>query len=529
MSAPILTATVTVAPPRSFPTWQAYLLAFIASACSLIIELVAGRIMAPLIGVSLYTWTSIIGVVLAGISLGNFIGGKLADRFASRRTLGILFLVSGLAALSVLYTASALAAYKGPSSLPLMLRIVLLTGAIFFLPSLMLGTISPLLVKLTLRDLNRSGDVVGKIYAVSTAGSIVGTFATGFYLVSLFGTRAIMLGVSGVLFTLALLFGDWSWRASTRARLASVLLLLATGLGSYGLITRGALKSDCLRETNYYCIKVLDQEAGGEMMKALVLDHLVHSFNSLEDPEKLSYGYEYVYAALTEHMARQRAAQPLRTLFIGGGGYTFPRYIESRYPGSVIDVIELDPEVTRTAIEYLGLNPNGSIRSIHFDARQVMEQMPADQVYDLIIGDAFHGVAVPYHLTTKEFNDSVKAHLAPDGIYMLNIIDGRKGEFARSEARTLRETFSYVAAMPVIENYADVPANLWVLVGSPVPLDREAYLAATYAAPRPDITQHLWDGEKLQEFMARGYSVLLTDEHAPVDNLLLPVFEERGF
>ena len=109
--------------------------------------------MAPLIGVSLYTWTSIIGVVLAGISLGNYIGGKLADRFASRRTLGILFLVSGLASLSILFTASALAAYKGPTTFPLMARIVLLTAGIFFLPSCLLGTISPLLVKLTLRDL----------------------------------------------------------------------------------------------------------------------------------------------------------------------------------------------------------------------------------------------------------------------------------------------------------------------------------------------------------------------------------------
>ena len=117
---------------RPLPTWQTYLLAFTASACTLIIELVAGRIMAPLIGVSLYTWTSIIGVVLAGISLGNFVGGKLADRYASRRALGVLFFLSGLASLSVLLTASAFAAWKGPATLPLMVRIVMLTTAIFF-------------------------------------------------------------------------------------------------------------------------------------------------------------------------------------------------------------------------------------------------------------------------------------------------------------------------------------------------------------------------------------------------------------
>ena len=95
--------------------------------------------------------------------------------------------------------------------------------------------------------------------------------------------------------------------------------------------------------------------------------------------------------------------------------------------------------------------------------------MPAGQVYDLILGDAFHGFSVPYHLTTKEFNDKLRSHLSPEGIYMLNIIDGRLGEFARSTARTLGETFPYVAAIPVIENYGDMVRNTWVLVGATSP------------------------------------------------------------
>lgn len=514
---------------RPLPAWQTYLLAFTASACSLIIELVAGRIMAPLIGVSLYTWTSIIGVVLAGISLGNFLGGKLADRCASRRMLGVLFLLSGFSALSVLFTASALAAYKGPSSFPLMARIVLLTAGIFFLPSCLLGTISPMLVKLTLRDLTRSGDIVGKIYAVSTAGSIVGTFATGFYLVSLFGTRAIILGVSVLLFVLAALFGDWRWRGRAGRWAVPVALLIATAAGALWLVENGKLATDCLKETNYYCIKVYDEEQGGEPVKVLVLDHLVHSYNSLTNPERLVYGYEFIYAALTEYLAQMRAGQPLRTLFIGGGGYTFPRYVEARYKGSVIDVIEIDPEVTRTAIEHLGLNPNGTIRSINADARQAIEEMAADQIYDLILGDAFHGFSVPYHLTTKEFNDRLRAHLSAEGIYMLNIIDGRTGVFARSTARTLAETFPYVAAIPVVEDYAGLVRNTWVLVGANRPINREVYLRAAEATPRADIAAHLWDGDRLAAFLAGGRSVLITDDYAPVDNLLAPVFEESGF
>jgi spermidine synthase len=515
--------------PRALAAWQTYLLAFVASACTLIIELVAGRIMAPLIGVSLYTWTSIIGVVLAGISLGNYLGGKLADRFASRRMLGILFLVSGLAALSVLYTASALASYKGPSTLPLVLRIVALTAAIFFLPSCLLGTISPLLVKLTLRDLNRSGDIVGKIYAVSTAGSILGTFATGFFLVSFFGTRTIILGVSLLIFLLAIVFGDWTVRGRGGNRIVSLLLLLATGLGGYAIASRGALASNCLKETNYYCIKVYEEMVQDHPVKVLVLDHLVHSYNSLENPQHLVYGYEFMYAGLTEYAAQRRPPGGLRTLFIGGGGYTFPRYIEARYPGSVIDVIEIDPEVTQTAEEYLGLDPKGGIRSINFDARLAIEEMLGDRVYDLVLGDAFHGYSVPYHLTTKEFNDRIKAHLAPGGIYMLNIIDGRTGDFARSTVHTLRATFPYVAALPVIQNYADVVRNTWVLIGSDRPIDQTAHENAALVTPRPDFAAHLWDGARLDEFMARGRAILLTDEFAPVDNLLAPVFKESGF
>jgi len=528
VSAPAPAAAAPGRPDRSLPPWQTYLLAFTASACSLIIELVAGRIMAPLIGVSLYTWTSIIGVVLAGISLGNYLGGKLADRFASRRTLGLLFLVSGLASLSILFTATALATYKGPTTFPLMARIVLLTAGIFFLPSCLLGTISPLLVKLTLRDLTRSGDVVGKIYAVSTAGSILGTFATGFYLVSLFGTRAIVLGVSLLLFLLAILFGDWGGRGRAVRWVGPSALLVAVVVVVGLLVNSGKLTSDCLRETNYYCIKVNDEEQGGDPVKVLVLDHLVHSYNSLTKPERLVYGYEFIYAALTEYVVRQQPDQPLRSLFIGGGGYTFPRYVESRYKNDAVDVIEIDPEVTAVASAHLGLNPNGIIRSLNLDARQAVEEMPAGQIYDVILGDAFHGFSVPYHLTTKEFNDKLRSHLSPDGIYMLNIIDGRSGDFARSVARTLAETFPYVAAIPVVENYTDLVRNTWVLVGANQPIDREKYLAAAAITPRPDIAAHLWDGAKLADFVAAGRAILITDSYAPVDNLLAPVFEESG-
>ena len=147
--------------------WQPSLIVFISNACVMTIELVAGRIIAPYVGVSLYTWTSVIGVILAGMSAGNFIGGKLADRFASRPFLGVIFILAGVASLSVLLTAitfgeQGLALFP---NLPLVTRMVVYISSIFFIPSTVLGTISPLVVKLTMEDLSHSGSTIGKIYA----------------------------------------------------------------------------------------------------------------------------------------------------------------------------------------------------------------------------------------------------------------------------------------------------------------------------------------------------------------------------
>ena len=169
---------------------EAYIVMFIASFCTLVIEMVAGRILAPFVGVSIYTWTSIIGVILAGISIGAYIGGKLIDKFPVRKTLGWLLLLSGISALTIIPLTNLIAAYR--FNMPLMMRIFLVTAVIFFLPGCILGTVSPVVVRLTLKNLENAGNVIGKIYAVSTLGAIIGTFATGFLFISWMGTRSII-------------------------------------------------------------------------------------------------------------------------------------------------------------------------------------------------------------------------------------------------------------------------------------------------------------------------------------------------
>src|SRR5438132_9701532 len=309
----------------------ACLVVFVASCCTLILEILAGRILAPFIGVSLYTWTSIIGVVLAGISLGNYLGGQIADRWPHRRTLGILLMAGGLASLAILpliNIATAIpsgdlvdASNRLGGVLPLdragllILRIVVVTSLIFFPPSLILGMVSPVVIKLTLRDLAHSGGLVGKVYALSTLGSILGTFATGFALIDLFGTRMIVLGVGIVLLAMAVLVGDLLRVGRGAAPLAAGLLLVALlvparNVKAYGCFGDGgfqvecvqrsvtdgwdqATNSGCLHETAYYCIRVAaDQgKSDHQTVRELILDHLVHSYNSLEDPHYLQYGY----------------------------------------------------------------------------------------------------------------------------------------------------------------------------------------------------------------------------------------------
>ena len=183
-----------------------YAIAFIASGCTLVIELVAGRLLAPYIGVSLYTWTSVIGVILAGISIGNFLGGRLADRYPGPSVLGLTLVAASLTSFITLGLVSVLPQFTLWMSL--VPRILVLTTVIFFLPGCILGMITPLVVKQALTDLGHAGGLVGRVYAISTAGSLVGVYLTGFVLIAHFGTRLIVVMVAAVLLLLGALLGN---------------------------------------------------------------------------------------------------------------------------------------------------------------------------------------------------------------------------------------------------------------------------------------------------------------------------------
>jgi spermidine synthase/MFS family permease len=585
-----------------FVVWRANLIVFISSACTMVLELVAGRIMAPYIGVSLYTWTSIIGVVLAGISLGNYLGGKIADRFPANRTLGVLFFVASMATLGVLAASVMLDHLIILARIPLQWRIVALTAIMFFAPSAVLGTISPVVVKLALRDLASAGNLVGRIYAFGALGSIVGTFLTGFWLISLFGTRRIVFAVALLLLCMALACGGFlrsrhvpeqaaivvgvllAWFLDTPTihfgvlghtlvdftesslRLRSVLADLMGAVITFRLIwlgfqwrkganpsalapiyamatcavlftgswrwlaSHGRFEAPCNRETNYYCIRVdEDRSSSNELLKRLVLDHLIHSYSSLEDPTALQYGYESVYAELTTFLVNQRA-DDVHALFIGGGGYTFPRYLEAKYPSSTIDVLEVDPGVTQTAYEQLGLRRGGRIHTTNGDARASLQAMQRNHQYNLIFGDAFNDLSVPYHLTTKEFDAMVHEAIGPEGFFMANIIDNyQQGQFVKAYMRALRVVFPYVYLMSNGSAWNSNAQNTYIVLATDTPFDYDTFAhVITLVSNKGPVSLRL-NPARLDNDLATGPNIVLTDDYAPVDNLVAPLFAQRGF
>ena len=499
---------------------------FIASFCSLVIEMVAGRILAPFVGVSIYTWTSIIGVILAGISIGAYIGGKLVDRFPFRKTLGWLLLLSGIAALTIIPLTNLVASYR--FNLPLMIRIFIVTMVIFFLPGCILGTISPVVVRLTLKNLDSAGNVIGKIYAVSTLGAIIGTFATGFLLISWMGTRSIILTM-GIILIMAALFSGALFK--TRKAIAIFVIIAAPCIwGVYAFAFKIPLRENTYfyKESDYYTIKLMTTTSSDQKtsLKAMVLDNLIHSYVCLEDPLHIEYEYERIYSDVLKWKFKKD--ENFKSLTIGGGGYTFPRYMEVVYPKAQIDVVEIDPEVTNIVYKHLGLSADTRIKSFNTDGRWFV--MNCKEKYDLIFTDAYNDLSIPYHLTTKEFVAQLKSILNPDGLIMSNIIDNfQVGAFLPSYIRTLREVFGpkNVYLLSVSPNFENTRISTFIVIAGNGNLDIKDFDVHVKSNLRGNSTSVVVPDHLMDEFMTKRSAITILDDYAPVDNLIAPIFEER--
>jgi predicted membrane-bound spermidine synthase len=505
-------------PADKLRIWKAYLLVFISSSCGLIVELVASRIMAPFVGSSLYTWTSVIGVTLAGISMGNWLGGRIADRGASFQLLRRLYFLGGFTSLAIIPLVVPVMSSGFIVGLTAQLRILLSALFLFFVPSLLFGTISPVVIKLSLNNLASAGSKVGSIYAVSTVGSIVGTFLTGFWLISVFGTTLIVWEVSALMIASGIIFctiftGQQSrlvWQVWLEVAIV-VILFLAISLP---LALNGTLKGTCLLETDYYCIRIYDGTAqDGRAAKALALDHLVHNFIVPNDLSHGGYGYEQVYDDISKWLNAKN--EQINLLVVGAGAFSFPRYVRANYPNSQVDAVEIDPGVVRVSREYLGLTDDTGINIFLEDARYYLNSHISLGKYNLVQTDAFMDMSVPQHLTTYEFTQSVKASMQPNAVYMATVIEvGSSGRFLRAYVNTLRKTFKNVLVYkPGPDSLTSSARTTFVVLAT----DRDVN-------DTPTITNwFLSTPSELATFMAKESPLVLTDNYAPTDNLLLPV------
>lgn len=385
----------------------------------------------------------------------------------------------------------------------------MLTVLAFFAPAAVLTAVTPAVIKIQLASLDETGRVVGRLSAIGTAGAIIGTFTTGFLLVAAFPTRPVIRVTGVFLVVLGIVVLLWLRRERTITVGGTIAVLLAAGLSF-------AASHPCEHESAYYCAYIVedpDRPSG----RALYLDTLRHSYVDLEDETHLEFVYTQWFGDVIAMAAPD--GEPLDTLHIGGGGFTMPRYLRHVHPGSTSLVLEVDPLLVELSQDELGLELGDDIEVRTGDARLTIEQTDAD-AFDLVIGDAFGGVAVPWHLATREYTRTIHDRLRPDGVYTINIVDYGARDFLRAEIATLRDVFTHVAAIGRPDSFGPESAGIggnYVVVASDAPLDLERLEEVNRRRARVD---DILAGGDLERFVD-GASVL-HDDRAPVDQLLTP-------
>ncbi|HEU5112237.1 MAG TPA: fused MFS/spermidine synthase, partial [Acidimicrobiia bacterium] len=359
--------------------------------------------------------------------------------------------------------------------------------------------IPPIVVKIRLASLQETGSVVGTYSAIGTSGAIFGTFVTGFVLIAAFPTRPIVIVVGVVLVLLGVAL--WVGRSAWTVVGSVVALLLISGLT---LVFDGP----CQYETTYHCAEVLadtDRPSG----RLLVLDRGHNSYVDLDDPTHLEFRYIRVMADLIDV---EMPPGPLDVVSIGGGGFTLPGYLAATRPGTDHRVLEIDASLVDIGRRDLGFEDEAEV--IIDDARRSLTRVPPGSV-DVVVGDAFTGLTVPWHLTTLEFVEMIGDTLAPGGLYTVNVIDRPEARFARAEAATLRQVFEHVAVFAPAGYFTGARGGNYVLVGSDEPIDMDRVQSALLS--RGGVEAGL-TADELTQFIDDARP--LTDDFAPVDQML---------
>lgn len=491
------------------------------------LEGAAFRLLAPLVGVSLFLTAGVVGVVLSGMALGNFVGGRLASGNNVSATLRMSLVFAGTATVMIGPFWKVLLAANLFGRLPMIAQTVCWSFSLFFIPSILLGTITPQVIQVVQRNAGQRAELAGRLCAWSTLGCICGILATSWILIEQAGAvrTCILCG-----FVPLILAASRLTSATTNPLFRSATMTRAILFAAAGLLV--ICRSPYLRETQYFAISVSAETMKGRDVRVLSLDRLVHSVIDLNDPGFLHYPHEQVQGEVVRWAAEsaRRESRKARVLIIGGGGYSLPRWIEAQ--GDLldvdIDVVEIDPEVTAVAHEELGLPTTTRIISHHLDGRQFVRQTAA-ATYDVVIQDAVNDFCVPSHLMTKEYNQLIQRIVRKDGVYLLTVIDSLDaGLFVSSAARTMDAAFPSTRLLIPKETETLRDRSVFVIASRNADADNTNSAASEDAAA-------WWSQWKSASVISRDElqsrlssraenAVLLTDDYAPVDQLMIRNF-----
>jgi spermidine synthase len=521
---------------------------FVSGAVVLGMEIAASRVVAPFFGNSLFVWGSLIGVVLAGLAVGYWAGGWLADRWP---TPSLLAAVMGLGALLVLaipvFDEPVLEAIvnwdPGPRLNPLFSSIALFGPA-----SVVLAGVAPIAVRLWARSLATLGQTAGRLFAISTAGSIAGTFATSFWLIPEFGTDQLLGIAAAALFAAAAIVA-----LSERLILISALTAAGVALATFAAVqlapetggtlsrvqarnwsplyrtagyVRGQEPPDTAgltlryaKDTRYHRLTVADDET----TRYLRFDNTYQSGMIIDRPFDTAFEYADLF-----HLLRAYNPNARNVLFIGLGGGSSPKRLWRDFPDLRIQAVELDPVVADVAYRFFELPRDERLQVAIEDGRRYLDDH--EERYDAILIDAFFADAIPFHLFTTEFMELARSRLSPGGVIMTNTIGsiaGPRSRLFRSVNRTYRAVFPTVLVHPVIlgGDEGDSAVRNLILVATEGAAPRESFLVQRWNEVRaqypkaPDLTQQIRDRHD-RTIPIEGVPTL-TDQYAPTDALLL--------
>ncbi|NUQ62855.1 MAG: fused MFS/spermidine synthase [Pirellulales bacterium] len=499
--------------------------AFVAGAAVMTIELAGNRILAPWFGNSLYTWTGLIGVILVSISLGYYLGGWLADRRPDYVVLAHLLAVSALLTLLVPILQSLLEDRVG--RLGVVSGPVLASLLLFALPGCLLATVSPFAIRLTslLWDDRNIGISAGSVGMVSTLGSVLGTFGSGFVFIPHLRLRTIFLATGIAVAVLAIVAYGLFGASLRRRRLTTLAWALLLGAAAGALaFTGGSLPESVVFEqtTFYHRIRITEKPTpDGDRLRNLTLDTTSEG-SQYVGSRKLPMHYQEFW-----ELARIYCPQLKRAAFLGGGGFAMPEALLDAFPDAHADVVEIDPAVIAAGRKFFRVDEYPRMTPVADDARRFLRL--ADTRYDFIFADAYNGIrSIPAHLVTREFFELVKSRLDERGVLVMNIISAAEGENSllfRSVLKTLGAVFPYREAFLVSPGSGKATVqNIFIVAAGHDVSPQSITLTGDYDPQRID---SLFSGYLFPDEYHTAGGVVFTDDCNPVEYLVAQTLRSR--